>query len=119
MEFSRQEYWSGLPFSSPEDLPDPGIELTSLAWQVDSLLLSHQGSLSLGLLIFNFGELGELKNKNGPLGKLLKLSKSQFLIYKIEELIPALHGYRKHLDIYERERMCLCVYIYSGMLVNI
>ena len=34
MEFSRQEYWSGLPFSSPEDLPDPGTEpgsLTSLA----------------------------------------------------------------------------------------
>ena len=26
MEFSRQEYWSGLPFPSPEDLPDPGIE---------------------------------------------------------------------------------------------
>ena len=29
MEFSRQEYWSGLPFPNPEDLPDPGIELTS------------------------------------------------------------------------------------------
>ena len=26
MGFSRQEYWSGLPFASPEDLPDPGIE---------------------------------------------------------------------------------------------
>ena len=26
MEFSRQEYWSGLPFSFPQDLPDPGIE---------------------------------------------------------------------------------------------
>ena len=26
MEFSRQEYWSGLPFPTPEDLPDPGIE---------------------------------------------------------------------------------------------
>ena len=26
MEFSRQEYWSGLPFPPPEDLPDPGIE---------------------------------------------------------------------------------------------
>ena len=26
MEFSRQEYWSGLPFSTPGDLPDPGIE---------------------------------------------------------------------------------------------
>ena len=31
MEFSRPEYWSGLPFSSPWDLPNPGIELTSLA----------------------------------------------------------------------------------------
>ena len=31
MGFSRQEYWSGLPFPSPEDLPDPGIELASPA----------------------------------------------------------------------------------------
>ena len=31
MGFSRQEYWSGLPFPSPGDLPDPGIELGSLA----------------------------------------------------------------------------------------
>ena len=30
MGFSRQEYWSGLPFPSPEDLPDPGIEPVSL-----------------------------------------------------------------------------------------
>ena len=30
MEFSRQEYWSGLPFPSPGDLPDPGITPTSL-----------------------------------------------------------------------------------------
>ena len=29
MGFTRQEYWSGLPFPSPGDLPDPGIELTS------------------------------------------------------------------------------------------
>jgi len=29
MEFSRQEYWRGLPFPSPEDLPDSGIELRS------------------------------------------------------------------------------------------
>ena len=38
MEFSRQEYWSGLPFSSSGDLPDPGIDPRSLALQVDSLL---------------------------------------------------------------------------------
>ena len=31
MGFSRQEYWSGLPFPSPGDLPDPGIELGSPA----------------------------------------------------------------------------------------
>ena len=31
MEFSRQEYWNGLPFSAPRDFPDPGIELTSFS----------------------------------------------------------------------------------------
>ena len=44
VRFSRQEYWSGLPFPSPEDLPDPGIEPTSSALWEDSLPLSHQGS---------------------------------------------------------------------------
>ena len=38
MGFSRQEYWSGLPFPSPGDLPDPGIESGSPALQADSLL---------------------------------------------------------------------------------
>ena len=37
MRFSRQEYWSGLPFSSPGDLPDPGIKLRSATLQADSL----------------------------------------------------------------------------------
>ena len=37
MEFSRQEYWSGLPFPSPGDLPYPGIEPGSPALQTDSL----------------------------------------------------------------------------------
>ena len=41
MEFSRQAYWSGLPFPPPGDLPDPGIEPRSPALQADSLLLSH------------------------------------------------------------------------------
>ena len=35
--FSRQEYWSGLPFPSPEDLPHPGIEPRSPALQADAL----------------------------------------------------------------------------------
>ena len=37
MEFSRQEYWSGLPFPSPEDLPNPGIKPGSPALQADCL----------------------------------------------------------------------------------
>ena len=37
MEFARQEYWSGWPFPSPGDLPDPGIEAESLTLQADSL----------------------------------------------------------------------------------
>ena len=37
MGFSRQEYWSGLPFPSPEDLPEPGIEPGSPALQEDTL----------------------------------------------------------------------------------
>ena len=37
MGFSRQEYWSGLPFPSPGDLPDPGIKPGSPAFQTDAL----------------------------------------------------------------------------------
>ena len=44
MGFSRQEYWSGLPFLSPEDLPDPGIEPGSPALQAGSLPFEPQGS---------------------------------------------------------------------------
>ena len=36
MGFSRQECWSGLPFPSPGDIPDPGIELGSPALQADT-----------------------------------------------------------------------------------
>ena len=43
MEFFRQEYWNGLPFPSPENLLDPGIEPRSLALQADSLPLELPG----------------------------------------------------------------------------
>ena len=43
MEFSRPEYWSGSPFPSPGDLPNPGIEPRSLTLQVDSLPTEPQG----------------------------------------------------------------------------
>ena len=46
MGFSRQEYWSGLPFFSPGDLPDPGIELRSPRLQADSLPSEPPGNPS-------------------------------------------------------------------------
>ena len=51
MGFPRQEYWRGLPFPFPGDLPNPGVEPESPALQTDSLPLSHLGSLS-PILIF-------------------------------------------------------------------
>ena len=44
MGFSRQEYWSGLPFPSPGDLPDPGIEPRSPTLQADALTSAPPGN---------------------------------------------------------------------------
>ena len=57
MAFSRQEYWSGLPFLPPGDPPDPGVEPVSpasLHWQADSgkSLILQNGS-QFGIFIFN------------------------------------------------------------------
>ena len=61
MEFSRQEYWNGLPFPSPRDLPDPGIKLRSPAlyyffflWRTSVICATHNLSphwSSLGILV--------------------------------------------------------------------
>ena len=48
MGFSRQEYWSGMPFPSPGDLPDPEIKPESPAWQVDSLPAELSGKPQRG-----------------------------------------------------------------------
>ena len=47
MEFSRQEYWSGLPFSTPGDLPDPGIEPRSPVLQADALSSEPPGKSNI------------------------------------------------------------------------
>ena len=43
MGFSRQEYWSGVPFPSPGDLPDPGIKPWSPAFQADTFTSEPPG----------------------------------------------------------------------------
>ena len=60
VEFSRPEYWSGQPFPSPEDLPNPGIEPRSPALQADSLPAELPGkprNAGLGSLIPSPGDL--------------------------------------------------------------
>ena len=47
MGFSRQEYWSGLPFPSPGDLPDPGIKPRSPALEADALTSEPPGKISM------------------------------------------------------------------------
>ena len=46
MGFSRREYWSGLPFPSPGDLPNPEIEPGSPTFQADALTSESPGKLS-------------------------------------------------------------------------
>ena len=53
MGFSRQEYWSGLPFPSPGDLPDPGIEPRSPALQADALPSEPPGNRGRGVLLIS------------------------------------------------------------------
>ena len=57
MELSRQEYWSGLPFPPPGELPNQGSNphfLHLLHWQVYSLPLSHLGSLTNRVALGSF-----------------------------------------------------------------
>ena len=52
MGFSRQEYWSGLPFPSPGHLPDAGIKPAFAALQADSSPLSHLAIIHIVYLLF-------------------------------------------------------------------
>ena len=51
MEFSRQEYWSGLLFPSPGRLPDPGIEPESPVLRADSLLFEPPGKSASSVVV--------------------------------------------------------------------
>ena len=57
MGFTRQEYWSGLPFPSPGDLPNPGIEPRSPALQTDALPSEPPGKPYWGTLLMLTGAL--------------------------------------------------------------
>ena len=70
MEFSRQEYWSGLPFSTPGDLPGPGIKTASLCLQHCKWILTTEPPVNphmTNTLSFKWGE--ETHQKSSLLGE--------------------------------------------------
>ena len=69
MKFSRQKYWSGLPFPSPGNLPSSGIEPRSPELQADSLPLSHQWSSQKTFISLN---LHTQSNKERGQGQQVK-----------------------------------------------
>ena len=60
IEFSRQEYWSGLPFPSPGDLPNPGIEPGFPAFQADALPFEPPGNPCIAKLRLKLKKVGEI-----------------------------------------------------------
>ena len=74
MGFSRQEYWSGLPFLSPGYLPNPGIEPRSPTLQAEALTLSHQGSPAWGF--FSGEESASNTGNTGDAGSIPGLGRS-------------------------------------------
>ena len=69
MEFSRQEYWSGLPVPSPGDLPNPGMEPGSAELQVDSLSFEPPGEPNGSLQLQLSGASEVHRNQLGILFK--------------------------------------------------
>ena len=96
MGFSRQEYWSGLPFPSPGDLPDPGIEPRSSALQADTLTSEPRGKskinknmhLSWTVRRWNQSILKNIKPEYSLEGLMLKLKLQYFeyLMWRADSL---------------------------------
>ena len=87
--FSRQEHWSGLPFPSPGDLPDPGIEPRSPALQANSLPTELQGKtyiVSISLLIKHLGCFYVLPTENSAAMNIARAS----LVSQLVKNLPAM-----------------------------
>ena len=77
MGFSRQEYWSGLPFPSPGDLPDPGIESGSPALQADPKIFVDFVSRKLMILIY------------------MEVQKTKVVKAVLKEIVPVIKAYHQ------------------------
>ena len=91
MRFPMQEYWSGLPFPPPGDLPNPRTELHLLPWQEDSLPLSHQGSPKAGLIVCRFH--ARYHSMDGITDSMdMSLNKLQEILKERDAWLAAVHG---------------------------
>ena len=75
MEFSRQEYWSGLPFPSTGDLPNPGIKTWSPALQADSLSFVLLGKPPMDMSLSKLQEI--VKDRKAWYAVIRGVTKSQ------------------------------------------
>ena len=73
MGFPRQEYWNGLPFLSPGDLPNPGIKPVSVSRTVRWILYHSITGAGTG-----WGQIGSIKIGNAKLEREVQLWKSEF-----------------------------------------
>ena len=87
MGFSRQGYWSGLPFPSPGDLPNPGIEPRSPALQADALTSAPPGKPMAESEEELKSLLMKVKEKSEKVGLKLNIQKTKIMV-----LVPSLHG---------------------------
>ena len=84
MGFPSQDYWSGSPFPSPRDLPDPGIEPMSPVWQEFSLRLSHWESPVAYIMAYNCIKNVHFRDfPGGPVGQ-------DFVLPMPEAQVPSL-----------------------------
>ena len=93
MGFSRQEYWSGLPFSPPGDLPNPGVELmspVSLTLASGFFLTVPPGKLLMALFKLNYFHKGPIlkDSHTGVLASTYELRRgTQFSVLKVPKTL--------------------------------
>ena len=87
MGFSRQEYWSGLPFPSPGSLPNPGIEPRSPALQADALTSEPPGKPMAESEEELKSLLMKVKEESEKVGLKFNIQKMKIMV-----LVPLLHG---------------------------
>ena len=125
MGFSRQEYWSGLPFPSPGDIPDPGIKPRAPKLQADAYPLSHQGSPKTWYIYTIIQPLNTYsaikKNEIAPfaatlidleiiiLSKVSQKEKDKYHITYMRNLVQQIWTYTKQKQTHRyREQTCVC-----------